>query len=447
MRKRLISTGPNARIAMKRWSILLVFAVVAGCDRGRQPEVVARSGEWTLDVSRLADLLVLAQPFPLEFEPTAELARHWIAASAMTQRAAAGESFASDDAVETSTWLERREALLGIEREDRLRSVVVESPEAVFLEGDIRLVAHVLRQVGPETPAAERDLQRRTSERILATLVRGGGWSGAVAESEDVDTRSSAGLLGIFAAGELPTALDRAAFGLQPGQVSSVVESPLGFHILYRPRYEDVADLFATRLRARRLMEADVEANRQILEQRRVTRSPDGPALLRRMAGQPRSWLGSTAEVVSWQGGALSEGTVAHYVAGLPAASRIEMTTGADSTLTLFLDDLAVRELRLLDAQDRGLELDAALLAQLRGQHESEIAEWFVALEIGEGEAAGRDAVERHMEGLVARQRAAPALPLLFEVWLLDEVAWSLSDSGVEGAIAKARTMLENAGR
>jgi len=123
------------------------------------------------------------------------------------------------------------------------------------------------------------------------------------------------------------------------------------------------------------------------------------------------------------------------------------MTTGVDSTLTLFLEDLAVRELRLLDARDRGLQLDAELLAQLRGQHESEIAEWFVALEIGQGEPAGRDAVERHMEGLVARQRSAPALPLLFEVWLLDEVAWSLSDSGVEGAIAKARTMLENAGR
>jgi len=432
---------------MKRSSFLLLLAVFAGCNGAGEPNVVARSGEWTLTESRLADLLVLAQPFPLEFEPAAELARHWIGASAMAQRGAAGEVFDSDDAVEASTWLERREALLALERVDRLGSPSGDDPRVVFDRSEVRLVAHVLRQVGPETPAAERDLQRRTSDRILSTLVQGGSWDAAVAESEDLDTKPSAGLLGLFGSGELAPALDRATFRLQPGQVSSVVESPLGFHILYRPRYEDVSDLFASRLRERRLYEADAAANADVLQERSATRSTEAPALLRRMAGQPLSWLTSEVEVVTWRGGALTEGTVAHYVAGLPATSRTEMTDGVDSILVAFIDDLSIRELRVADARDRGLVLDEALLAQLRGQHESEIAEWFAALGIGQDEQDEREAVQRHMEGLVARQRTAPALPLLFEVWLLDGVAWSLSDSGVDGAIAKARTMLENAGR
>jgi hypothetical protein len=432
---------------MKRLSFLLVLAVFAGCKGAGEPNVVARSGEWTLTESRLADLLVLAQPFPLETEPAAELARHWIGASAMAQRAAAGEAFDSDEAVEASTWLERREALLTLERVSRIGSPMSEDPRVVFDRSEVRLVAHVLRQVGPETPAAERELQRRTSDRILATLVRGGSWDAAVSESEDLDTKRSAGLLGLFGPGELPPALDRATFRLQPGQVSAVIESPLGFHILYRPRYEDVSDLFATRFRERRLYEADAAANAEVLQERRATRSPDAPALLRRMAGLPRTWLASETEVVTWQGGALTEGTVAHYVAGLPAASRAEMANGADSTLAAFVDDLSVRELRVADARAQDLALDDAMLAQLRGQHESEIAEWFDVLGLGQGEAAQREAIERHMEGLVARQRSAPALPLLFEVWLLDGVAWSLSDSGVEGAIARARNMLENAGR
>lgn len=421
--------------------------MVAGCSGAGEPDVVARSGEWTLTESRLGDLLVLAQPFPLDFEPAAELARHWIGASAMAQRAAAGEAFDSDEAVEASTWLEQREALLTLERVDRLGSPVGEDPKVLFDRGEVRLVAHVLRQMGPETPAAERDLQRRTSDRILATLVQGGSWDAAVAESEDLDTKSAAGLLGLFGPSELPPALDRATFRLQPGQVSSVIESPVGFHILHRPRYEDVRDLFASRLRERRLYAADAAANAAVLQERGASRSAGAPALLRRMARQPLSWLASEVEVVTWRGGALTEGTIAHYVAGLPAASRTEMAGGADSTLVAFVDDLSVRELRVGDARERSLALDDALLAQLKGQHLSEIAEWFTALEIGQGVALEREAVERHMEGLVARQRTAPALPLLFEVWLLDGVAWSLSDSGVEGAIAKARNMLEDAGR
>ena len=145
-----------------------------------------------------------------------------------------------------STSLERDEAILQQEREDRLgAAVAVDSSvtQRTFREGSYRLLAHVLRRVGAETPPEEIALQRRTAQRILDGLLAGGGWSGAVAESEDLETTETGGLIGLLGPGELPAELDRVAFQLQPGQVSSVTATSQGFHILYRPRLEEVFDL------------------------------------------------------------------------------------------------------------------------------------------------------------------------------------------------------------
>ena len=38
--------------------------------------------------------------------------------------------------------------------------------------------------------------------------------------------------MGTFARGELPAALEAAAFGLAPGAFSGIIETPLGFHVL-----------------------------------------------------------------------------------------------------------------------------------------------------------------------------------------------------------------------
>jgi parvulin-like peptidyl-prolyl isomerase len=52
--------------------------------------------------------------------------------------------------------------------------------------------------------------------------------------SDEASTSLSGGDLGVVGRGRLHPDLERAAFGLGPGQVSAVVESPRGFHILQR---------------------------------------------------------------------------------------------------------------------------------------------------------------------------------------------------------------------
>ena len=68
---------------------------------------------------------------------------------------------------------------------------------------------------------------------------------------------SAGGLMGSFARGQLPAALDRAAFALAPGQISEPVQTPFGFHVLRldakqasrQPTLEESRDEIRSRLR------------------------------------------------------------------------------------------------------------------------------------------------------------------------------------------------------
>jgi parvulin-like peptidyl-prolyl isomerase len=82
-----------------------------------------------------------------------------------------------------------------------------------------------LRQILVPTANEARDVKRRllkdpkTFELLAQTVSRG-------------PEASRGGLMGRFAAGQLPPELEAAAFPLQPGQTSAVVKTSLGHHVL-----------------------------------------------------------------------------------------------------------------------------------------------------------------------------------------------------------------------
>lgn len=59
-------------------------------------------------------------------------------------------------------------------------------------------------------------------------------WAAAVKACSDAPLKDDAGDLGWMAPGQMADALDAAAFALDPGAVSAVIETPVGFHVLRR---------------------------------------------------------------------------------------------------------------------------------------------------------------------------------------------------------------------
>jgi peptidyl-prolyl cis-trans isomerase D len=89
--------------------------------------------------------------------------------------------------------------------------------------------SHILLRTEGKDEAAVR----KQAEDILAK-VRAGADFGALAAqySEDEATKASGGDLDFFGRGRMVPEFDAAAFSLEPGQVSDLVRTPYGFHII-----------------------------------------------------------------------------------------------------------------------------------------------------------------------------------------------------------------------
>lgn len=98
-------------------------------------------------------------------------------------------------------------------------------------------VAHVLVQwTGIHRSEVERTQEeaRQRAEQALTRLKAGESVGTVAPELSDGPTGVRGGELGWFQRGQMVPAFDEAAFALEPGGISEIVESPMGYHIIVR---------------------------------------------------------------------------------------------------------------------------------------------------------------------------------------------------------------------
>jgi peptidyl-prolyl cis-trans isomerase D len=93
--------------------------------------------------------------------------------------------------------------------------------------------AHILVQVGPEANESTTEEARSKAEAARERILAGEDFAVIAAEvSEDPGSRDEGGDLGVFARGVNVPEIDNAAFSLEVGEVSVIVQSGFGFHIV-----------------------------------------------------------------------------------------------------------------------------------------------------------------------------------------------------------------------
>ena len=100
-------------------------------------------------------------------------------------------------------------------------------------EKEVR-ASHILIKFPSSDISAEEKAKLKEKAQALLDRVKKGGDFAKIAstESDDLGTRVSGGDLGFFAAGKMVEEFSKVAFSLERDQVSDVVETPFGFHII-----------------------------------------------------------------------------------------------------------------------------------------------------------------------------------------------------------------------
>ncbi len=101
-----------------------------------------------------------------------------------------------------------------------------------FMRPDQVQARHILIKVGPEADTLEKTAARKRIEEIRTKLDEGGDFGALAREFSEGPSSAKGGDLGWFERGQMVKPFEEAAFALKPGEVSGVVETQFGYHLI-----------------------------------------------------------------------------------------------------------------------------------------------------------------------------------------------------------------------
>ncbi|MBI5367389.1 MAG: peptidylprolyl isomerase [Planctomycetes bacterium] len=108
------------------------------------------------------------------------------------------------------------------------------TPKSVYASHILLMYKGSMR--APETITRSKEDARRQIDELLKRLQGGEDFAKVAGEISDCPSKAQGGDLGKFGPGQMTPEFEKAAFALEPGQVSGVVETPFGFHIIKRTK-------------------------------------------------------------------------------------------------------------------------------------------------------------------------------------------------------------------
>lgn len=248
----------------------------------------------------------------------------------------------------------------------------------------VRITAsHILFSFPDQATQAQRDSVRKLAESVRRRAVAGEDFATLAREySQDKGTAAKGGELGSFGRGDLAPSLEKAAMALEPGQISEVVESPYGLHIIRLesktvPKFEEMRDSFRVQVQNER----DTKAWSTYVAGLKAKAQPkvedDAVALVKGIAKDPGLTLSSAAarrKLVSYEGGAVTAGELQLLLQSSSDQQQLSQSVqqATDQQIDDFLLNLTQRDLLVAEARKTGLEPSQArvdsLVESLRGQ-------------------------------------------------------------------------------
>ncbi len=101
-----------------------------------------------------------------------------------------------------------------------------------FESGEMVHAHHILVRTQPGATEEQKAASRRKAERLLAKVRGGAAFETVAKDSSEDGSASRGGDLGRFGHGDMVPAFEEAAYKLGIGEVSDVVETQFGFHII-----------------------------------------------------------------------------------------------------------------------------------------------------------------------------------------------------------------------
>jgi len=115
--------------------------------------------------------------------------------------------------------------------DEELKSFYEGHPDYFEQPSQVR-ASHILIKADPEADQAQKDAAKKKLQEVQKKLAAGGDFAALAKEYSQCPSSANGGDLGFFQEGMMVKPFEDAAFALEPKQVSNIVETPFGYHLI-----------------------------------------------------------------------------------------------------------------------------------------------------------------------------------------------------------------------
>ena len=445
---------------------LAVLAIVAltGCSGLRDAvtahqDVVARAAGQQLTVTQLAQLIAPVKQVPLNRTIVDRLADLWVDYQLLGQAAAQGDSLLDSATVMEANWPAAMQRIVDRFHDSTIvaRAVVTDQQvDSAYNAGNVRWLDHILIRVPADTTAAFKATKRRVAEGLLEQLLHGANFAKlAAAKSEDPGSKAAGGSLGLVARGQLVKPFEDAAWALKPGQMSGIVESPFGYHIIWRPTLDQVRDSFKVAIRGVFVQRLDSLYVDSLNAHAGLSVKGSAAVAARAAAQNMRDAKTSGRVLATYRGGKLTVKEFARWLQAFSPQTQGAVAQAPDSLVNQFIESLARNDMMIAAAKARHIDLTAADRDTIRTVYRDDLTAMESRLGVNAAAFSGDSAVagnrmqtaahqvDKYFTDIVSDPSSHPFFqvpPFLSDV-LRSRYAWDISPAGVDRALEKATAL------
>lgn len=116
-------------------------------------------------------------------------------------------------------------------KEEEIQAFYDDNPE-YFKTEESATASHILIEIGADFTESQKNDAKKQIESILKKAKSGDDFAELAKEYSEGPSSVNGGSLGEFSRGQMVAPFEEAAFALNPGEISEVVETQFGFHII-----------------------------------------------------------------------------------------------------------------------------------------------------------------------------------------------------------------------
>ena len=437
---------------------------LAACDGLKEAltahvDVAARAEEQELSVNRLSDLLGSSTlQIPVNRETAMIVGDLWVNYQLLAAAAARGDSMNDPKTVD--------EAAAGVTANVRLRRFMEgvskgftadTANESTYNQatGGLLVARHILLSVPGGATQQQKDSVRRKAESVRAQATPANFGDLAKRNSGDPGSATRGGSLGAFRREDMVKPFSDAVIALRPGQISPLVETQFGYHIIYRPTYAEAKTDFDAAFGQSSTQRAESVYVAKLDNDMNVEVKSSAATLAKNAARELSAHRNDDEEIASYKGGELTVGRFVRWVESYPPQMRLAQQLGQapDSLVKQFVKSIARNEVMLKKADSAGVTMTAEEKQQLYGEFKQLVTSLWQQLGIDpkqladsaksapERERLAATRIEAYLDRVMSGQAQPITVPLPIQTVLTTKYKSKVYPAGVDRAVERAKKL------